>query len=133
MSSDFINAIGAQTPRLNQTSQVAPQRAVQAPPQTETGNQAATEAPAANFRPTTEARESLTESKAGEAKASEILSAWGPQNHSTVASAGSLVVTGANNTSVNQVHGSNNGVYQTPEKERGFTAATVFQQGPPQA
>lgn len=133
MSSDFINPIGANTPRLNQTNQVAPQRAVQAPPQAETQNQTASQAPAADFKPTTEARESLSDVKAGEAKASEILGAWSPQPVNNAASAGELSVQGASNTSVNQVHGVSNGVYQASNGAKpGFTEATVYSNRPPQ-
>lgn len=132
MSSDFLNPIGASVPRLNQTSSVAPARTVQAPSQTqtETGSRALQE----GFNPSTEARESLSDLKAGEAKASEILGAWGLPQSSPGVSTGQLSVQGASNTTVNQAHAVNNGVYQPASggAESGFSAATVYSSRPPQ-
>ena len=124
--SDGISPIGANnTQRLNQTQRVAPQRAVQAAPQAETGNQSAK---VEGFRPTAEARETLSDQKAGEAKASEILGAWSPQQTGNSASAGQLQVEGASNTSVNQVHGAQGGANAA---KPGFTPATVYSSRPP--
>jgi hypothetical protein len=124
--SDGINPISAKsTQRLNQTPQVAPQRAVQAPQQGETGNQTSK---VEGFQPTNEAKETLSDQKAGEAKASEILGAWSPQQTSGTAVAGQLHIEGASNTSVNQVHGANN---ESNATKPGFTAGTVYSSRPP--
>lgn len=134
MSSDYINSIGANSPRLNQTSFVAPQRAVSETAKPETSNNVSAQAPVEGFTPTAEARESLSDTKAGEAKASEILGAWGAGQSNPVASAGSLAVTGASNTAVNQVHGVGGGVYQASNGvQPGFTEATVYASRSPQA
>jgi len=135
MSSDSINAIGKNPARLNQTNHVAHQRPVTAPPQAETGNKVAENAPAEGFAPTVEAKESLSDQKAGEAKASEILGAWGNAGQaSPVANAGELGVSGAENTSVNQVHGVSNGSYAASNGAKpGFTAGTVYSTKPPTA
>lgn len=128
MSSDFINPIGARVPRLNQTGQVTPQRAVSEAPKADTGNKVAAQGPAEGFAPTSEAKESISDSKAGEAKASEILGAWSLGQTGQVASAGSLAVTGASNTAVNTVHGVSGANGPKP----GFTDATVYSSRPPQ-
>ena len=126
--SDFINPIGAKVPRLPQTAQIAPQRAVTETPQVETGNKVAGQAPVEGFSPTSEAKESLQDTQAGEAKASEILGAWSVGGSSSqVASTGSLAVTGASNTAVNQVHG----VGGSNGPKPGFTEATVYSSKPP--
>ena len=124
--SDGISPIGASnTQRLGSTPRVAPQRAVQAPPQAEAGNQSSK---VEGFQPTTEAKESLSDQKAGEAKASEILGAWSPQQASGTAVAGQLQIEGASNTSVNQVHGVNSG---SNAEKPGFTGGTVYSSRPP--
>lgn len=126
MSSDFINPIGANAPRLNRTQQVTPQRAVEAPTNAETGNQAPK---VEGYQPTTESRETLSDQRAGEAKASEILGAWAPQvpQANPTANSGQLVVEGASNTSTNVVHGSANGA------KPGFTEGTTYKSAPPNA
>lgn len=134
MSSDYINSIGANSARLNQTSFVAPQRAVTETAKPETSNSVSAQAPVEGFSPTAEARESLSDTKAGEAKASEILGAWGTGQTPSAPTAGSLSVTGASNTAVNQVHGVSGGVYQASNGvQPGFTDATVFASRPPQS
>ena len=125
--SDGISPIGANNvQRLNQTQRAAPPREVQAPPQAETGNQ---NAKVEGFQPTAEAKETLSDQKAGEAKASEILgaSAWSQQSNGA-AVAGQLQVEGAGNTAVNQVHGANGGANAA---KPGFTEATVYSSRPP--
>jgi hypothetical protein len=135
MSLDSINPLGAKTPRLNQTNQVAPQRAVTAAPQTETGNKVADKAPVEGFKPSAEAKETINDQKAGEAKASEILGAWnGAGEANPVARAGELSVSGASNTNVNQVHGVSNGAYTSSGTSKpGFTEGTVYSTKPPTA
>lgn len=124
--SDFISPIGGNnTQRLNQTQRLAPQRPVQAPGQAETGNETAK---AEGFKPTVEAKETLSDQKAGEAKASEILGAWSGQQGGGAAVAGQLQIDGAANTSVNQVHG----VGGAGEAAKpGFTGGTVYTSRPP--
>lgn len=133
---DFISSIGANANRLNPANQVAaPQRAVTQTPKTDAGNNVSAQVPAEGFSPTSEARESLNDTKAGEAKASEILGAWGAAGQaSPVASTGNLAVSGASNTAVNQVHGVGGGVYQASNGSKpGFTEATVYSSKPPTA
>ena len=126
MSSEINPIGGGQTPRLNQTQRVAPQRAVEATAKPETdGNQVAK---VEGFKPTTELNETLGDQKAGEAKASEILGAWSPQQSNGAAVAGSLQIDGASNTAVNQVHGVNGG---SNAAKPGFTEGTVYKSGPP--
>lgn len=126
MSLDSINPAGGKIPRLNQTNQVAPQRAVQAAPQTETSNQVAKQGDG-GFQASSELKsESAGDQKAGEAKASEILGAWS-SGAPNVATAGPMNIEGASNTAVNQVHGVNNGVYAASNGAKpGFTGATVY-------
>ncbi len=131
MSADFINPIGGRTPRLNQTGRVAPQRDVQAPPKAETPNNVAAQNPTEGFSPTAEAKETATDQKAGEAKASEILGAWSTGQPNATASSGQLVVGGASNTAVNQVHGTSNGAYSSPNANAGFSEATTYSSRPP--
>lgn len=134
MSSDYINSIGANSPKLNQTSYIAPQRAVTETAKTDPQNEVSTQQVSKEgFSPTAEARESLSDTEAGKAKASEILGAWGgPSQVSSVASVGNLGVTGASNTAVNQVHGVSDGVYQASNGAKpGFTEATVYSSKPP--
>jgi hypothetical protein len=111
--------------RLNPGQKVAPPRDVQAPPQAETGNQVAK---VEGFQPTSEAKETLSDQRAGEAKASEILGAWSPQQAGGNAVAGQLNVEGAGNTSVNQVHGVDGGANAS---KPGFTGGTVYSSRPP--
>ena len=136
MSSDFIKPIGARsTPQLNPAGSVAPQRAVSEAPKAETSNNVAAQAPTEGFSPTSEAKETDTENKAGEAKASEILGAWSNGASSeagTNAISGQLSVDGAKNTNVNQVHGVSDGAYQASNGAKpGFTGATVYSSKPP--
>jgi hypothetical protein len=127
MSSDFINPIGGKTPRLNQANQVAPKRPVEAPPKAETGNNVAGQAPTGGFQPTSEAKESRSEENAGAAAAAKFAEAWSPGQADQGASAGQLVVGGASNTSVNQVHGTSQGAYQPSNAAKpGFTEATTY-------
>ena len=127
-----INPIGGkQTPRANLAGP-ALNRAVTETPKAETGNKVAESAPVEGFKPTSEAKESLSDEKAGAAKASEILGAWSSNQGSSVASAGNLQVTGGANTNVNQVHGVSGGVYQSSNGAKpGFTEGTVYSNKPP--
>lgn len=94
----------------------------------------ATETPAVGgvegFAPTPEAGESKQETQAGEATASQFASLWA--GASAGASAGQLQVQGAENTTVNQVHGVQNGQHVgSGGPEAGFSAATVYSSKPP--
>lgn len=130
MSSEINGIGGGSTHRLNQTQRVAPQRAVEATAKPETaGSQVGK---VEGFQPTAEFKETLSDQKAGEAKASEILGGWSAQQGGGAAVAGSLQVEGGANTAVNQVHGVSNGVYQSSNGAKpGFTGATVYSSGPP--
>lgn len=132
MSLDPINAIGGnKAPRLNQIG-AAPNRAVTETAKSDTGSNVAKSGSNEGFAPTSEARESLSDEKAGAAKASEILGAWSGSQANPVASTGNLQVTGASNTNVNQVHGVSGGAYQSSNGAKpGFTDATVYSSKPP--
>ena len=134
MSSDFIKPIGARsTPQLNPAGSVAPKRAVEEAPKAETSNNVAAQSPTEGFSPTSEAKETDSENKAGEAKASEILGAWSNGGASdTNAISGQLNIEGAKNTDVNQVHGVSKGAYQASNgAQPGFTGGTVYSTKPP--
>lgn len=132
MSSDSINPIGARVQKLNITGPAAPQRAVNEAPKAETSNNVAAQSPTEGFRPTSEAKESKSEDKAGAAKVSEILGAWGASSPAQAASAGELSVSGASNTSVNQVHGVKGGAYEASNGPKpGFSGGTVYSQKAP--
>ncbi|HIB68523.1 MAG TPA: hypothetical protein EYO33_26395 [Phycisphaerales bacterium] len=133
MSSDSINPIGGRVQKLNFTGPAAPPRAVNEAPKAETSNNVAAQTPTEGFSPTSEARESRSEDQAGAAKASEILGAWGASSPAQSASAGELSVSGASNTSVNQVHGVKGGVYEAASNgsKPGFTGGTVYSQKAP--
>ena len=114
---------GGTTPRLNQLQRVAPQRAVESTAKPEAGgNQVAK---VEGFQPTSEAKETLSDQKAGEATASVFQGAWSQQQGNSPAVAGSLKIDGAANTAVNQVHGANGQV------KPAFTGGTVYASGPP--
>ena len=132
MSSDFINPIGGKVQKLNITGPAAPPRAVNEAPKAETSNKVAAQTPTEGYKPTSEAKESSSEDRAGAAKASEILGAWGNSSTAQSASAGELSVSGASNTSVNQVHGVKGGVYEASNGPKpGFTGGTTYSQKAP--
>lgn len=82
-------------------------------------------APQEGYAPTTEATESKEDAQAGEARASQIFSAWAPVGDgAATASAGSLGVQGAENTAVNQAYSATGS--QPGGVDAGFTKATVY-------
>lgn len=126
--SDMINGIGARGPSAYGVG-------VPRSPGSPGANEAtgpAEAAPAAapeGFTPTAEARETAQDTQAGESRASEIFSAWGP---TPTPSAGQLSVQGAENTAVNQVHGVQNGQHVGSQgPDAGFSQATVYSTKPP--
>lgn len=131
MSADFINSIGARGPQIPLQQPVVPRPVSEAAP---SAPQEAlqTQAPAASFAPSVEAQESSSESAAGEARASQILAAWGGQDSASQIGPGPLSVQGAENTSVHAVHGAQNGVYSGGgATQPGFSEATVYSSRPP--
>ena len=134
MSADFINGIGSRSPAS--LYGVGPARGPGgAGAAKETGN-APQEAPAAGaaegFAPTTEVAESKQDTQAGEAAASQFSAAWSSGGAQQVPSAGQLQVQGAENTTINQVHGVKDGQHVgTGGAEAGFSAPTVYSSRPP--
>lgn len=136
MSADFINGIGGRGPNVRET--VASRSTAAATPATTeptTGEAAvAPGAPAEAFSPTAEAGETNQDTKAGQARASEIFSAWGASSTPPAASAGQLQVQGAGNTTVNQVHSVHNGQHVGSQgPDAGFSGGTVYSSRPPSA
>lgn len=132
--SDFINGIGSRGPSSygvgapRPTGGAAKGEATSAPGEApSTSGSAAVEA----FSPTSEAGESKQDTQAGEARASEIFAAWGAAPSSTAAGAGKWQIEGAENTSVQQVHGVQNGQHvSSTGPDAGFSKATVFSPRP---
>lgn len=129
--SDFIKSIGAPGAKPLRSQQVAPKAPVQAGGESQTGT---TAPPAATegFQPSSEARETSQETKAGEATASKILGAW--EMPTATAQGGQIAVQGLESTSVNQVHSTNNGLHTSSQApQAGFSNGTVYTTRPPTA
>jgi nucleoid-associated protein YgaU len=130
--SDMINGIGVRGPS---TYGVGAARAVGSPAAAQAPGTTQETAPALStegFAPSSEAQETQQDTQAGEARASQIFSAWAPPPAAPGASAGQLDIQGLENTAVNQVHGVQNGQHvgmQGPES--GFSQATVYSSRPP--
>lgn len=136
MSADFINGLGSRGPQFREAYGVGSRPAVGAGEKTAgvssvSQNQGATETE--GFSPTSEAGETQQDRQAGEARASQFSSAWGPVPPSSNVSAGQLSIQGAENTGVaHQVHGVNNGQHVgAAGPDAGFSEATVYKSGPP--
>lgn len=134
--SDFINGLGMRGPAsigFGATRQTGGVGASAPTAQTSPTSAGSSLTQAEGFSPTSEAGESPQDTQAGEARASEIFSAWAPVASEASPSAGQLQITGAENTAVNQVHGVSGGQYiGTQGPEAGFSGATVFSSKPPQ-
>ncbi len=137
MSADFINGLGARSPQLRESYGAGarpPVGGAESAPQTgETASNTQAPSRVEGFSPTSEAGETNQDRQAGEARASQIFSAWGPSQAGPSASAGTLDVQGAENTSVShQVHSVQNGQHVgNSEAASGFTEATTYSSRPP--
>ena len=131
--SDLINGLGARGAAAYGLGATRPTGAAAGAAPAGAANETAG-APAAggveNFAPTAEAGESKQDTQAGEAAASAFASVWA--SGAASANAGQLQVQGAENTTVNQVHGVQNGQHVgSGGPEAGFSAATVYSSKPP--
>lgn len=130
LMSDFINGLGSRGPSVYGVG--APRPAGNTGKSEGAGLAGETTAAAPSvaaeaFSPTSEAGESKQDTQAGEARASEIFSAWAPSAAQPSANAGQLRIQGQENTSVQQVHGVQNGQHVSSQgPEGGFTGATVY-------
>ena len=133
--SDFINGIGARGPAAYGLGgpRTAGSAGGSAPSEEATGSSASGSVAAPEgFAPTAEAGESNQDTKAGEARASQIFSAWAPSSAPPTPSAGQLDIQGAGNTTVNQVHGVQNGQHVGSQgPDAGFSGGTVYSSKPP--
>lgn len=133
--SDLINGLGARGASAYGLGATRPAGPTAGATPTQTGSETTGAAPASlveGFSPTVEAGESKQEAQAGEAAASQFASQWSAGGTAPVPSAGQLQVQGAENTTVNQVHGVKDGQHVgSGGPEPGFSGATVFSSRPP--
>ena len=130
MSADFINGIGSRGPGIREAYGLGARPQVggsggaagEAPPASETSPASGVE----GFAPTPEAKETNQDRQAGEARASQIFSAWGPAPGTPSPSGGQLSIQGGENTAVHQVHGAQG----SSGPGNGFSEATVYKQTP---
>ncbi len=128
--SDFINGLGSRGPSAYGVGAPRPTGAAAKGEATAPGgdaNPASAASAGEAFSPTSEAGESKQDTQAGEARASVIFAAWGSAPSAAGVGAGQLQIQGAENTSVNQVHGVQNGQHVGSQgPDAGFSGGTVF-------
>jgi hypothetical protein len=131
--SDFINGLGARGPSAYGLGAPRTAGATGAAGEAPKGGaQAEAAETTEGFSPTSEAGESNQDTQAGVARASQIFSAWAPTAAAATPSAGQLDIQGGENTSVNQVHGVQNGQHVGSQgPDAGFSQATVYSSKPP--
>lgn len=138
MSADFINSLGARGPQLRESFSAGQRPAIGAADKANQAGDASSSAGSPStvegFAPTSEVGESSQDRQAGEARASEIFSAWAPAQAGPSASAGQLKIQGGENTAIShQVHSTQNGQHAgTAGPEAGFSEATTYSSRPPQ-
>ncbi len=137
MSADFINSLGARSPQLRESFGVGQRPPVggadKANQPSDASSSTASPSKVEGFTPTSEAGETNQDRQAGEARASQIFSAWAPTQPGPSASAGQLNIQGAENTATtHQVHSVQNGQHTgTAGPEAGFSEATTYSSRPP--
>ena len=138
MSADFINSLGARGPQLREAFGAGQRPTIGGADKTNQPNEATHGAGSSSgvegFAPTSEAGETNQDRQAGEARASQIFSAWAPTQSGAGASAGQLNIQGGENTAItHQVHSVQNGQHAgTAGPEAGFSEATTYSSRRPQ-
>lgn len=128
--SDLISSIGSGGGNIRRAQGPVAKPPVTAGAPAKTAGEAAGANKSEGFSPSVEAGETNQEAQVGEATASRILGAWSVPT--STAQSGQLAVQGLENTSVNQVHGVQNGTHVGSQgPQAGFSQGTVYSTRPP--